>query len=82
MCTNNNRTSKFLETLIMIYIIIFIWYLIGSLGALWCGYKIYPKITNGDLIFAFTLGGLGGLVTFLIGILFMSDGEWWKKQIF
>jgi len=57
-------------------------YLIGSIGGLWLSRKIYPKTTNGDLVFAFTIGGVGGLLTFLIGLTHLPIGKWWNKQVF
>ena len=67
---------------IMIILTSIVWYLIGSIGGLWLSRKVYPKITNGDMVFLFTIGGIGGLLTFLIGLTFLPKGKWWDKQVF
>jgi hypothetical protein len=67
---------------IMIILIAIVWYLIGSISGLWISRKIYPKTTNGDLVFLFTIGGIGGLLTFVIGLTELPKGEWWNKQVF
>lgn len=58
------------------------WYFIGSIGGLWLSRQIYPKTTNGDLVFLFTIGGIGGLGTFFIGLAFAPKGKWWNKHVF
>jgi FtsH-binding integral membrane protein len=63
------------------WIIAIVWYLIGSIGGLWLSRKIYPKTTNGDLVFLFTIGGIVGIVTFLIGLIYLPKGKWWYKQV-
>jgi hypothetical protein len=55
----------------MIKLIFILWYLLGSIGGLWLSKKNYPKITIGDLVFLFTLGGIGGLLTFLVGLIYL-----------
>lgn len=67
---------------IMIILIAIVWYLIGSFGGLWLSRKVYPKTTNGDLVFLFTIGGIGGLLTFFIGLIYLPKGKWWNKQVF
>lgn len=67
---------------IMIILISIVWYLIGSVGGLWLSRKVYPKTTNGDLVFLFTIGGIGGLLTFFIGLSYLPKGKWWDKQVF
>lgn len=51
----------------IILLISLIWYLIGSVGGLWVSKKIYPKLTSYDYLLCFTIGGIGGLLTILIG---------------
>ncbi len=46
-----------LAVFIMTIFISIVWYLIGSIGGLWLSRKVYPKTTNGDLVFLFTMGG-------------------------
>lgn len=65
-----------------IILIAIAWYLIGSIGGLWIARKIYPKTTIGDLITFFTIGGVGGMLTFLIGLLYLPQKIWWDKEIF
>lgn len=50
-----------------------LWYLIGSVGGLWISKKIYPIITKKDLVFLFTIGGIGGLLTIYIGLTFLLN---------
>ena len=71
-----------LAVFIMTIFISIVWYLIGSIGGLWLSRKVYPKTTNGDLVFLFTMGGMGGLLTFLIGLICLPKGKWWNKQVF
>ncbi len=75
----------------MIILITISWYLIGSIGGLWILRKIYPKTTNGDLVFLFTIGGISGLLTVFIGLIYLLPneiltykprGRWWNKQVF
>jgi len=53
--------------------------LIGSIGGLWISRKISPKITNGDLVLLFTIGGVGGLLTFFIGLTHLPKSKWWNR---
>lgn len=59
----------------MIYLLVIIWYLIGSIGGLLLSYLIIPKITNGDLFFIFSIGGIGGLLTLIIGLTYLPKGS-------
>lgn len=67
---------------IMIILITIVWYLIGSIGGLCLSRKIYSKTTNRDLVFLFTIGGIGGLFTFFIGLTYLSKGKWWNMVFF
>jgi hypothetical protein len=66
----------------MIILIAIEWYLIGLFGGLWVSKKIDSRITNGDLVILSTLGGVGGPITFLIGLAFLPKGDWWDKEVF
>ena len=65
----------------MIYLYGLIWYLIGSIIGSYVSYKVYPKLTSGDLLFMFTIGGVGGLLTVIIGLTHV-DFKWMNKRIF
>ena len=65
-----------------IIIIAIVWYLIGSVGGLWLSRKIYGKTTNGDLVFLFTIGGLAGLLNFIIGLSHLPKSKWWDREVF
>lgn len=67
---------------IMILLIAIVWYLIGSIAGLLLSRKVDPKTTNGDLVFLFTIGGIGGVLTFFIGLTYLPKGKWWNKQVF
>lgn len=56
-----------MTTIAIILLISLLWYLIGSVGGLWISKKVYPVLTNYDYLFCFTIGGIGGLLTILIG---------------
>jgi hypothetical protein len=66
----------------MIYLIIITWYLIGSIGLIWIGRQIDGRTTRKDLIVGFTIGGLGGLITWLIGIPHLMKSDWMDKDVF
>lgn len=66
----------------MTYLIIGIWYLIGSFGLIFIGRKINGITTRKDLILGFTIGGLGGVMTLLIGLPYIMDSEWMDKEVF
>lgn len=57
----------------MIKLFIVLWYSIGSFGGLILLLKIYPETRSRDLLFLFTIGGIGGLITFIIGLIFLKD---------
>ena len=61
----------------MTILIAIIWYLIGSIGGGYVGYKIYSEITTKDIIFLLTIGGLGGLIFFCAGLYQLN----WTKKI-
>lgn len=52
----------------MEYLIISLWYLVGCIGGGYLAYKIYSKITIWDIVFFLTIGGLGGIITILVGL--------------
>jgi hypothetical protein len=66
----------------MIIIISILWYLIGSIGVLCISRKIYPVTTIKDLLFCFTVAGLGGIVGVLIGLAFITPSDWMNKKVF
>jgi len=41
--------------------------------------KIDPVITREDKLFMFTIGGVGGLITFIIGLYFLPE-KWAVKR--
>ncbi len=54
-----------------------LWYLIGSVGGIVMWYKIHPSTVKADsYFFMFTLGGIGGMATFLILL------KIWLEQLF
>lgn len=65
----------------MIVLLAILWYLIGAFGGLLVSKKIHPVITNGDLVFLFTLGGIAGLLTVLIGLAYLPKGDWCNKRV-
>jgi hypothetical protein len=66
----------------IIILIGLVWYLIGSIGGLLLSRKTISKTTNGDLVFLFTLGGIGGLITFFIALSLIPKSQWWDKEVF
>ena len=52
----------------MITLYIILWYLIGSIGGLYLSYLRFSKVTVSDLIFLLTIGGIGGVLTVVIGL--------------
>lgn len=68
----------------MIYFLAILWYLVGSVGGLFLLTKITRKITYRDLVFLFTIGGLGGLLTVLVALTHLprSKNNWWDKDAF
>lgn len=65
----------------MIYLIlILVWYFIGSIGGIFIASKINPKITNGDTVFIFTVGGISGILTVIIGLTHLPKSEWWDNK--
>ena len=63
----------------MIILIAIVWYLIGCVGGGYLSYKVYPEITIKDTIFLLTIGGIGGLITFCIGLTYL---DWGNKKLF
>ncbi len=63
----------------MIYLIIALWYLIGSIGGMYISYKIYKEITIGDVVIYLTVGGISGLFTILYEL---THTDLWDKKIF
>jgi hypothetical protein len=53
------------------WVLIILWYLVGSIGGLWISRKIYKKTSVYDFVYLFTLGGIGGLITIIIGLIFL-----------
>lgn len=68
-----------------IILILITWYLIGSIGGLYLSRKIHKKTNRRDLFFLFTIGGIGGLLTFLIGICYLPKNtfsKWLEEDLF
>jgi len=67
----------------MMYLIIIAWYLVGSFGMLYLCRRMYPVTTLGGLIICFTAGGLFGLYSVMIGIIFNDwDWKWANRKLF
>ena len=63
------------------YLLIVLWYLIGSVGGLYIAIKIDPVVRVKDLVFCFTIAGIGGIVTILTGLFYIPDmSSWWNKE--
>lgn len=81
MLTPTNIKPMLAQVFSMIILIV-IWYFVGSMGGLWVSIKIYPKIRNRDLVFLFTICGIGGLLTFFIGLTYLPKEKWCDKEVF
>ena len=66
----------------MIYLIIITWYLIGCIGLIWIGRKIDGRTTRKDLLIGLTIGGIGGIITVLVGLPHLMDSDWMDKDVF
>jgi hypothetical protein len=65
----------------MIYLMVIGWYLSGVFGVVFIGRRIDGKTTRKDLLIALTLGGVYGLLTWIIGIYYM-ESDWLDKDVF
>jgi len=65
----------------MIYLIIISWYLIGAFGLIWIGRKIDGRTTRKDILVGLTLGGIGGLMTWIIGLSHLMGTDWFDKDV-
>lgn len=64
----------------MIYLIT--WYLIGCIGFIWIVRKMSGRTTRRDLLIGLTIGGIGGVITVLVGLCHLIDSDWIDKDVF
>lgn len=67
--------------------LLFAWGLIGFFSALYISRKINKGATIYDMLFLLTLGAMGGIVTLIVGSLFLPDensrfGKFMDKKLF
>jgi NADH:ubiquinone oxidoreductase subunit H len=62
----------------MIYLIIISWYLIGAFGFIWVMRKINGRTTRRDIRVGLTLGGISGLLSWIVGLYhLMTQDDWY-----
>jgi len=69
----------------MIWLIIAGWYIIGAFGLFWIGYRIDTETTVEDILKCLTIGGVSGLLVWVIGLPYLigtfKKPNWLKKRI-
>jgi len=60
-----------------------LWYLIGVGSTLYGGFRKNNELTNRDLVIALTLGGLLGVITFIVlSVIILDESNWLDKKVY